>query len=90
MPPNQYSKTVQTRAIATAVISAFGVTGKSKERDVGEWCDGVIQGEHVTLKCMTPLPPTNPTTHPHVLLHHPTIANYTQCQEVCAAKLTHL
>lgn len=54
MPPNQYSKTVQTPAIATAVISAFGVTGKSKERDVGEWCDGVIQGEHVTLKCMTP------------------------------------
>lgn len=59
MPPNQYCKTVQTRAIATAVISAFGVTGKSKERDAGEWCDGVIQGEHVTLKCMTP-PPTQP------------------------------
>lgn len=87
MPPNQYCKTVQTRAIATAVISAFGVTGKSKERDAGEWCDGVIQGEHVTLKCMTP---PDPTTPPHVLLHHPTIANYPQCQEVCAAKLTHL
>lgn len=68
MPPNQYCKTVQTRAIATAVISAFGVTGKSKERDAGEWCDGVIQGEHVTLKCMTP-PPNHPsscvTSSPH-------------------------
>lgn len=62
MPPNQYCKTVQTQPIATAVISAFGVTGKSKERDAGEWCDGIIQGEHVTLKCMTP---------PYVLLHHP-------------------
>lgn len=93
MPPNQYCKTVQTRAIATAVISAFGVTGKSKERDAGEWCDGVIQGEHVTLKCMTPTPqPGFPhtSTPPHVLLHHPTIANYPQCQEVCGAKLTHL
>lgn len=66
MPPNQYSKTVQTRAIATAVISAFGVTGKSKERDAGEWCDGVIQGEHVTLKCMTP--PEPPPTPPPILM----------------------
>lgn len=68
MPPNQYSKTVQTRAIATAVISAFGVTGKSKERDVGEWCDGVIQGEHVTLKCMTPPTPYPLPTSPPILM----------------------
>lgn len=51
MPPNQYCKTVQTQLCCD---KCFWVTGKSKERDAGEWCDGIIQREHVTLKCMTP------------------------------------
>lgn len=60
MAPNQCGETVQTQPNATAVISAFGVTGESKDGDATERCDRITQREHGTLKWMTP---------PHVLLH---------------------